>query len=159
MSALEIVVTNPLPDASSHVRLPDRSYVVAKRTIEGATVFVSRRKARGRGLELIDVHSRALCKGEIHELIVTDETEIGPGVRVANVAYIGFLEIATGGVCWVGDRVLVGDRYIGNVAGFDLTHFPNHLNICIASAERFSGEDLGIDLGSSIRFVPLGTED
>jgi len=51
-----------------------------------------------RGLELIGLPSRAIGRGEIHELISTDETGAVPGSRVDRIAYLGFWEIERGGV-------------------------------------------------------------
>ena len=51
-----------------------------------------------RGLKLIQPQSKGIIKNEIHELIVTDERDAGPGTIVNSVAYVAFIEIQIGGV-------------------------------------------------------------
>src|SRR5262245_53872012 len=41
----------------------------------------------------------------------------------------------------------------GVIVGFDETHEPNHINIVIGVAQRRSGPQLNISIGSRIRFV------
>jgi len=97
-----------------------------------------------RGLNLIAPRTRALRRYEIHELLLTDEEEASPGKVVNRVAGIGFAEIEKGGVVVVGDRVLIEGAQIGEVAGFDETHMPNHLNIVIRAQKRVNGVRLGL---------------
>lgn len=91
-----------------------------------------------RGLKLIYPYSRAIRAGEIHELMLTDEQGACPGTAVDHVSVIGFFEAETGGVILVGDRISVGSKVLGHVAGFDLTHMPNHMNIVIKTKESIS---------------------
>jgi len=51
----------------------------------------------------------------------------------------------------VGDDLYVSGNKIGTIAGFDITHMPNHLNIVISSEERISGKEQGLELGMEIR--------
>jgi hypothetical protein len=36
--------------------------------------------------------------------------------------------------------------------GFDLTHFPNHMNLLIGARERKTGLELGLNLGDIVTF-------
>ena len=103
-----------------------------------------------RGLELMVTPSRAVLVNEIHELIATDEEDAGPGRRVDRIAYLGFMEIERAGVVVVGDRVVIGDTVVGQIAGFDPTHLPNHLNIIVKTGERKTGIELGAYLGQPV---------
>lgn len=104
-----------------------------------------------RGLQLIAPISRALLAGEIHELILTDEEGAGPNKKVNKIAYLGFFEVSQSGVMVTGDDIYVARQKIGRVAGFDITHMPNHLNIVIYSDERTSGLEKGLELGTEFK--------
>lgn len=124
----------------------------AKTDVAGALVAVLRGAMADRGLELIKPISRCVRRGEIHELILTDE-DARPGGRADRIAYLGFAEIAAAGVLVSGDAVHLDGRLIGILAGFDETHAPNHLNIVIkASGELADGVGQGARLGMSVRF-------
>ncbi len=65
-----------------------------KRTVEGLLVCVLDARAPNRNLAL-NVHpSRAVLRGEIHELLLTDNEAAAPGRIVPNVAYCGCVEIS-----------------------------------------------------------------
>lgn len=109
-------------------------------------------KQDNRGMELIEFLSRCVRKGEIHELVTTDQRNLRPGDKVNRVGFIGFAEIETAGVIEAGDEVLVENRVIGIVRGFDDCHFPNHYNILIETPERLTARDLEMTIGQSIFF-------
>jgi len=52
----------------------------------------------------------------------------------------------------IGDEVIADGVKIGEVAGFDETHFPNHMNILIRVKELKTGFEMGLKLGTSIIF-------
>lgn len=122
----------------------------AKKTeIIGELVVVLDGTFDNRGLELIIPASRCLQRSEIHELILTDE-DSGPGSKVNKIAYIGFFEVKQGGVILKGDKVFIGNQYIGEVTGYDETHMPNHLNIVIFGKPRISGLERGLELRDKV---------
>ena len=124
----------------------------AKRTIRGKLAVILRGKLEKRGLDLIPTISRAVLKNEVHELIVTDQENVGPGSSVDKIAYIGFVEIIVGGVMTVGDTLTCQDKILGRVIGFDETHLPNHLNIVLASGSRSDGVEQSLQLESDMTF-------
>lgn len=124
----------------------------AKTAVEGKLVVVLKGKLEKRELELIPMISRAVQKHEVHELIITDELAVGPGSKVNKIAYIGFVEIAKGGVLVVGDTLTVQSKLIGQIVGFDETHLPNHLNIVVASENRADGIESGLQLEAEVDF-------
>ena len=124
---------------------------VKKREIMGDLVVVLDGRLEERNLQLMAPISRALLKGDIHELILTDEPKAGPNKKINKIAYLGFFEVTQGGVMVVGDDLYVSGNKIGTIAGFDITHMPNHLNIVISSEERISGKEQGLELGMEIR--------
>jgi hypothetical protein len=124
----------------------------AKKTdVTGALVVVLDGRMEDRGLALIKPISRCVCRHEVHELILTDET-VGPGDTVNRIAYLGFCSIREGGVVVSGDEFYMDDKLLGRLAGFDETHMPNHLNIVIKADSILTGIELGVELGHKIVF-------
>jgi hypothetical protein len=126
---------------------------VGKRTVEGRVVCVLHARSERRGMQLELHPSRAVPAGEIHELALTDDPAARPGARVERVAYVGFVEIARGGVILVGDWVTLGAQDIGRVVGFDGTHFPNHMNILVRGPQWHTGQELGVVAEESVLFT------
>jgi len=108
-------------------------------------VAVLRGTLENRNLELIPQPSRGLKHGEVHEIIVTDEN-VSPGSRVGRIAYLAFLEFVNGVVLLSGDEVLIEGKLLGRLAGFDISHLPNHMNIVIQGALK-SSEDRNLSIG------------
>ena len=121
-----------------------------RRIVEGETVALLHIAFRERGLKLIETKSRAVKMHEIHELMITDE-EIAPGKGADRVRAIGFFEITKAGIIVVGDNVLIEDKLLGVVTGYDLTHMPNHMNIVVKSN---SLDEPILHIGDIIRFKP-----
>ena len=124
-----------------------------KVSIEGNLVVVLRGSLENRGLELINPISRVVNRGEVHELILTNDKQSGPGKKVDNISYVGFVEIDEPGVIVVGDRLKIGEYNIGKIVGFDETHAPNHLNIVVFSETIQDGESLGLELRTKVTFL------
>jgi hypothetical protein len=102
-----------------------------RRPIVGEVIALLHITFEERNLELIHSRSRALAKNEIHELMVTDEQEAAPGGGADHVSAVAFFEVKEGGLAVVGDHLSVGGEILGEVAGYDLTHMPNHMNILV----------------------------
>ena len=82
-------------------------------------------------------------------MILTDEDK-KPGDNVNKIAYIGFFAVKESTVIIVGDEVKINGQVIGNIAGFDETHMPNHYNIVIYGEERTSGNERNLDLDDEV---------
>lgn len=119
-----------------------------KRPVEGDTVALLHIVFEDRGLKLIETKSRTVKRDEIHELMITDE-DAEPGGGADRVRAIGFFEITRSGLIVVGDEVRIEDRVLGRLAGFDVTHMPNHINV-VVKAESLDEPDLRV--GDRIRF-------
>lgn len=124
----------------------------AKRHVQGELIYVFALRVDERWMKLEEFPSRALTRGEIHELMVSTNAGLRPGAGVRDLAYIGFFEVETSGIAEVGDEVWAGDHRLGTLAGFDLTHYPNHLNIVVSAEVAVTGAELGLDVGATIRF-------
>jgi hypothetical protein len=133
----------------------DTKYPCAdKIPVNGKLCVILDARASDRGLELADYPSRAVLKDEVHELILTAESIPGPGSKVNKIAYLGYFIVRASGVLWVGDQVLIGRREIGVLAGYDMTHFPNHMNIIIkTNGDIYTGLEAGFKLGAPVSFV------
>lgn len=124
----------------------------AKRHIEGELVYVFHLRTNERWMHLEDIPSRALVRGEIHELILSENPGLKPGSGVRDVAYIGFFEVSVSGIAETGDEVWAGKHRLGTLAGFDMTHHPNHLNIVVSTDSTATGAEMGLELYTPIRF-------
>jgi hypothetical protein len=112
-----------------------------------------------RGFALIAAPTRCIRRGDVHELIVTDEGGAGPGTAVQRCRFLGFVEFDTAGVLVRGDLVEVDGREVGTVAGFDECHFPNHLNIVLHAADARTGIDQGLRPGTRLVVHPRSGND
>ena len=131
----------------------------AKRHVRGCLVYVFPQRVDERWMQLEEFRGRALVRGEIHELVVSANPGLEPGARVRDVAYIGFFEVEVGGIAEFGDEVWAGEHRLGTLAGFDVTYYPNHFNVVVQADVATTGGELGLDVGTAIRFQtpPGGT--
>jgi hypothetical protein len=130
-----------------------RPRIESRTNLAGRVVAVLTSKRDQRGLKLIHPYTRCIKKNEIHELLMTDETDVLPGATVNRVAAIAFIEFTEGGVIMEGDAVIIRGNEIGRIAGFDESHFPNHMNILLKNLERKTGLEHGIEGGDLIEFI------
>lgn len=118
-----------------------------KTALRARVVVVLDTRREQRALELIHPHTRCIRVGDVHEFIVTDEVERGPGDRVDRVVGIGFAAFETSGVIMVGDAVHTRRHgLLGIVSGFDESHAPNHFNIILRHEVRRTGREIGLQL-------------
>ena len=118
-----------------------------RRPVMGEVVALLHITFDDRGLKLIQSRSRALRKGEVHELMVTDEEGAAPGGGADRVSAVAFFEVERGGLAVVGDAVTVAGKFLGHVAGYDMTHMPNHMNVLV---KRESLETPPISVGDRL---------
>jgi hypothetical protein len=102
-----------------------------RRPVLGEVVALLHITFDDRGLKLIDSRSRGLREREIHELMITDEQEAAPGGGADRVSAIAFFEVSRGGLAVVGDDLLLDGVKMGEIAGYDMTHMPNHMNVLV----------------------------
>jgi len=121
-----------------------------RRPVEGEVVALLHVSFEDRGLKLIETKSRAVRLKEIHELMITDE-DAAPGGGADHVRAIAFFEVDESGLIVVGDKVSVGGKHLGKLAGYDETHMPNHMNI-VVKAESL--DEPVISVSDRVRFKP-----
>jgi hypothetical protein len=119
-----------------------------RRPVKGEIVALLHVYFEDRGLNLIETKSRALCKHEIHELMITDE-KASPGGESNRVRAIAFFEVKQPGLVVVGDSLSINNKKLGNIAGYDETHMPNHMNILVKAE---SIEEPIINVGDMVEF-------
>lgn len=142
------------PDPYAAKALSTKYPCADKTLVKGKLCVILDARAGSRGLELVMYPSRAVLKNEIHEIILTAEEGVAPGAVVNDISYLGYFEVLESGVIWVGDKVMVGEREVGTLAGYDMTHFPNHMNIIIKiNGSLFTGLEAGFKVGDPISFV------
>jgi hypothetical protein len=132
--------------------LLDKYPYVAKSDVIGRLVCILDARSEERGMELTIHPSRAVCQGEVHELAITDDSHAAPNYLLNKVAYLAFFSVEQGGIILVGDSVSVDEVELGKVVGFDLTHFPNHMNLLVGAKQRKTGLELGLNLGDLVMF-------
>lgn len=130
--------------------LVNRDFYYSKTDITGRFVVVLDGKLDNRELNLIQPISRAFSRHTVIELIGTDERDAGPGRVVNSICYIGFVELTNGGVLLAGDKVLWNNTEIGEIAGYDNTHMPNHQNTIVKMNTRIAGKELGIQINDEV---------
>ena len=110
-----------------------------RRPVIGKIVALLHITFEDRNLELISSRSRGLRMNEVHELMITDEEDAGPGGGADRVSAIAFFEVLEGGLAVVGDKFAIAGRVLGRVAGYDMTHMPNHMNVLVKSETLDAG--------------------
>lgn len=132
-----------------------REYYYRKTEVRGRIFAVLDRTAEDRSLTLIPQISRTVRRGEMLELITTDEEGRGPGATVNRVACLGFMEVTEGGLVLSGDTVSIDKEDIGEIIGYDDTPMPDHLNVVIRVKTRQTGRAADIHLNALVKVSAL----
>lgn len=117
-----------------------------RRPVKGEVVTVIDAAFNSSGIEFTESWSRAVPKGEIHEIMIWNPLEDSE----EDAAAIAFIEIIQGGNIVNGDEVKVDGEEIGRLVGFDYNHMPNHMNIVVET----NSIKVPLTLGSVIEFIP-----
>lgn len=133
----------------------NRTHYTSKTELTARLFAVLDLTAEDRGLDLIPQLSRAVKRGDVLELIRTDEESAGPGTEVNRTAYVGFAEVSEAGLLLCGDAVAIGQEEIGTISGFDETHLPNHLNVVIRSEGLVTGRGMDLPLDAPVTFAGI----
>ena len=132
-----------------------RDHYYQKTELAGRLFAILDWQVTDRDLTLIPHLSRAVRRGEVLELILTDEKDAQPGDTINRVAYLGFIEIGDTGLLVSGDRVKIGEDEIGDLIGFDETHMPNHLNVVLRVDEPKTGREMDLKLDTLCTFAGI----
>jgi hypothetical protein len=115
-----------------------------RRPVKGEVVTVIDVTFDSSGIDLVDAWSRAVPRGEVHEIMIWSPFEEGD-----DAAAVAFIEVTQGGNIVNGDEVRLDGETIGNLVGFDYNHMPNHMNIVVEARSL----NLQVKLGSVFEFV------
>ena len=121
-----------------------------KRPVEGEVVAILHVKFEDRGLDFIQTKSRAVKLNERHELMMTDEQDAAPGGKANHVRAIAFIEITKSGLRVGGDDVTIEGKRLGSLAGYDVTHMPNHINVVVKTETL---DEPPLRVGDKVRFT------
>jgi hypothetical protein len=111
-----------------------------RRRVRGRVVVVLKHDVLPVTVNTIWPRSRALKTGEIHEMRRSTE-DISAGDSTRDLIPVAFFEVTSGGVVVVGDRVMLHGSVLGEIAGFDETHMPNHMNIVLKKTDDWTSLD------------------
>ncbi len=89
-----------------------RDHYYQKTELAGRLFAILDWQVTDRNLTLIPHLSRAIRRGEVLEIILTDEKDAQPGDTINRVAYVGFIEMGETGLLVSGDRVKIGEEEI-----------------------------------------------
>jgi hypothetical protein len=117
-----------------------------RRPVKGEVVTVIDVAFNSSGIELTESWSRAVPRGDIHEIMIWNPLEEAE----EDAAAIAFIEITQGGNIVNGDEVRIDGVEVGRLAGLDYNHMPNHMNIFVETDSL----EIPLLLGSMIEFVP-----
>jgi len=128
----------------------------AKRSVIAKIVAVLKGTLEDRGLKIIFPRSRAVRQHDVIELMTTPQKQCKAGDRVDRVTYIGFAEIQASGVLRVGDQAILKGEPRWTIAGFDETHYPNHLNVIMkpVAEQAESAPDVQLEDLLEFQFKP-----
>lgn len=116
--------------------------------------------SNGASSKLIPVPPRALYRGEIYELFVTDQKRAKPGSTVKRYKILGHFEITQSGLIRTGDIVSVREEEVGRVVGYEpckVLRAPEQaiIHIFTKADEMKGSKELGIELGDQVVFSPV----
>ncbi len=110
--------------------------------------------------KLMQIVPRAVYRGEIYEIFVTDDQEAAPGGRMKRFSLVGHFEIEDGGFVRVGDHVSVAGKDIGTICGYNqckalrAPELPV-IHIYAKAKNLMTGRDLGLKLEDEVKTTPV----
>lgn len=126
--------------------------IIYKTPVVSSLCSVHGTRRKNRTLKPMVQKTRCIEQGSIHEIIIVEEQKLKEEGVIQDTAYIGFSQFLNGGLLECGDTVYLNNMLLGELAGFDDTHMPNHLNILISRADLTTGMDLKCNFGDLVIF-------
>ncbi len=117
-----------------------------RRPVRGEIVTIIDAAFSSSGIDLTEAWSRAVSRGEVHEIMVWNPLEEGED----DAAAVAFIEVTQGGNIVNGDEVRLDGEPVGILSGFDYNHMPNHMNVVVEVKDL----KLPLKLGGVIEFAP-----
>jgi hypothetical protein len=109
---------------------------------------------------LMDIIPRALYRGEIYEIFVTDDPEASPGGTMKRFSLVGHFEVEQAGFVRAGDHVLAAGKDLGTIVGYNqcpALRAPETvvIHIYVRGEKLVTGKDLGLKLEDEVTTRPV----
>lgn len=110
--------------------------------------------------KLLPVAPRAMYRGEIYEIFVTDDPDAAPGGVVKRFSLVGHFEVENSTFVRTGDRVTVGGKELGTIVGYNqckALRAPDLavIHVYVRGKKLVTGKDLGLKLGDKVKTKPV----
>jgi len=140
-----------------------------RRPIKGKLVNVNERAVASDGASrapdddhhrLMNIVPRALYRGEIYEIFVTDDPDAAPGGKMKRFSLVGHFEVENAGFVRAGDYMLAGGKELGIIVGFNqcpALRAPETvvIHIYVRGEKLVNGKDLGLNLEDEVTTRPV----
>ncbi len=108
---------------------------------------------------LLDEVPRAMYKGEIYEIFVTDDSDPKPGGALSRFSLVGHFEVEQASFVRVGDDVIVGGKELGPIVGYNACpalRAPESvvIHMYVKGERLVNGKDLGLTLDDEVTTRP-----
>jgi hypothetical protein len=109
---------------------------------------------------LMEIVPRALYRGEIYEIFVTDDPEAAPGGTMKRFSLVGHFEVEQAGFVRAGDHVLAAGKDLGTIVGYNqcpALRAPESvvIHIYVRGEKLVTGKDLGLKLEDEVTTRPV----
>jgi hypothetical protein len=118
------------------------------------------RRANDPHMRLMKVVPRAVYRGEIYEIFVTDDPKAKPGGLMKRFSLVGHFEVEKGGFVRAGDYVSVGGHELGPIVGYNACpalRAPESavIHMYVRGDKLVSGADLALKLDDEVVTRPV----
>jgi len=111
-------------------------------------------------MRLMPVAPRAMYRGELYEIFVTDDKDAAPGGTMKRFSLVGHFEVEN--TCFVraGDIVSVGGKELGAIVGYNACkalRAPEMavIHMYVRADKLVTGRDLKLKLGDKVQTKPV----
>jgi len=109
---------------------------------------------------LMDIIPRALYRGEIYEIFVTDDPDAAPGGKLKRFSLVGHFEVEQAGFVRAGDHLLAAGKELGTIVGYNqcpALRAPETvvIHIYVRGEKLVTGKDLGLMLEDEVTTLPV----
>jgi len=109
---------------------------------------------------LMPVAPRAMYRGEIYEIFVTDDAGAAPGGTMKRFSLVGHFEVENACFVRTGDVVSVGGKELGTIVGYNqckALRAPELavIHLYVRAKKLVTGRDMGLKLGDKVQTKPV----
>ncbi len=108
----------------------------------------------------MDIVPRALYKGEIYEIFLTDDPDAAPGRTLKRFSLVGHFEVEQASFVRAGDVVMAKGKELGTIVGYNACpalRAPETvvIHMYLKAKRLANGKDLGLDLDDEVTTRPV----